>query len=101
LKYLIDYERNNILFNKVYNPFIKAYFRYIDDNFILFRGTNRQAKIMVNSKINKHIQCTFETQLNNKIHFLDLTVSLNNNKFEFNVYTKPTQTDSIIPYDSH
>jgi len=39
-------------------------------------------------------------QLNNTINFRDLTGPLINNKFEFNIYMKPTQTDSIIPYDS-
>jgi len=28
-------------------------------------------------------------------------VSLVNNKFKFNIYSKPTQTDSIIPYSSN
>jgi len=49
--YLIDYEINNILFNKLYNPFIKAYFRYIDDIINLFWCINRQAEIMVNCLI--------------------------------------------------
>jgi len=50
------------------------------------------------NKIDKHIQFTLEIQLNNKINFLDLTVSLINNKFEFNIYRKPRQTDFIILY---
>lgn len=35
--YLTDYEKS---------PFIKKYFRYVDDTLILFRGTNRQEKIL-------------------------------------------------------
>jgi len=74
--YLIDYEIYYILSNKLYNQFIEAYFRYVDNTFILFRGTNRQAEIMVDglNKINKHIRFTLKTRLNNKISFLDLTV---------------------------
>lgn len=101
--YMQHYETNNILNNKNYKQNIKAYFRYVDDTFILFRGSDRQAINMVNSlnKINKHIQFTLETQINNKINFLDLTITIINNKFNFNIYRKPTQTDAIIPFDSN
>lgn len=32
---------NNMLNNKTYNQYLKAYFRRIDDTFILFKGNNR------------------------------------------------------------
>jgi len=62
-----------------------------------FIATNRHTEIMVNSsnKIDKHIQ------LNNKVSFLNLTVTLISNKLEFDIYKKPTQTDFIILYDDN
>jgi len=101
--YMKNYESINILNHKVYKQYIKAYFRYVDDTFILFKGTNRQAELMVNNlnKVNKNIQFTLETQIDNKINFLDLTIHISNNKFNFNIYRKPTQTDTIIPNDSN
>ena len=101
--YMQNYETNNIINNKIYSPFIKAYYRYVDDTFILFRGSNRQAENLVKylNKINKNIQFTLEIQINNKLNFLDLTVSIINNKFDFSIYRKPTQTDAIIPHDSN
>lgn len=53
------------------------------------------------NKINTNIQFTLEIQLNNKINLLNLIVSIYNNKFEFNIYRRPPQTDTIIPYDSN
>jgi len=45
--YLINYEKNNILSNKLCSEFIKTYFRYVDDIFILFRCTHIHVEIMV------------------------------------------------------
>ena len=99
--YMQNYETNNILNNNIYCTYIKAYYRYVDDTFILFSGSNRQAQNFVNylNKINKHIQFTLEIQINNKLNFLDLTVSIIKNKFDFNIDRKPTQTDAILPND--
>lgn len=55
--------------------------------------------VNISNKIYEHIQFTLETQINNKINLLDNIVSLLNNKFEFNIYRKPTKSGSIIPYD--
>src|ERR1700678_1894108 len=100
--YMQNYESINILNHSVYKQHIKAYFRYVDDTFILFKGTDRQAELMVNNlnRVNKNIQFTLETQIDNKINFLDLTIHISNNKFNFNIYRKPTQTNTIIPNDS-
>jgi hypothetical protein len=41
-----------------------------------------------------------EHKHDNKINFLDLTISRHINKFSINKYRKPTTTDVIIPRDS-
>lgn len=48
--------------------------------------------------LNKHIKYTLETQINNDLNFLALTISIVNNKFDLSVYRKPTQTDTIYMY---
>jgi hypothetical protein len=50
---------------------------------------------------NKNIQFTFEKQINNKLNFFDLTISIINKKLEYSIYRKPKQTDDIIPHDSN
>ena len=43
---------------------------------------------------------TMESEINNKINFLVVTIMKNHDKLTFNIYRKPTTTDSIIPNDS-
>jgi hypothetical protein len=57
-----------LLIKKMYKPFIKAYYRYVNDPLlILFRGLNRQAENLVKylNKINKNIQFTLQILINN------------------------------------
>lgn len=41
----------------MYSPYIRAYYRYVDDTFNLFRGSNTKAEHFVKyfNKINKNI----------------------------------------------
>jgi hypothetical protein len=38
-----------------------------------------------------------ETQISNKLNYLDITIKIINNIFRFNIYRNPTTTDLIIP----
>ena len=93
-KYL--FSNNNIITKNII-----FYTRYVDDSFIIYNGTNRQLnslKSYLNS-INSNIQFTLETENNNSINFLDITVTKNNNQFHFN--RKPTTMDHVIHADSY
>jgi hypothetical protein len=43
---------------------------------------------------------TLEEEVENKINFLDVTITKNDNTLSFAIYRKPTFTDTIIPNDS-
>ena len=43
---------------------------------------------------------TMETENNNSIDFLDITI-YKTNELAFRIYGKPTATDHIIPHDSN
>ena len=43
---------------------------------------------------------TMETENNNQINFLDITIQKIDHEINFNIYRNPTTTDTIIPYDS-
>jgi hypothetical protein len=43
---------------------------------------------------------TIEEEKENKINFLDITISKENDNLSFDIYRKPTATDTIIPNDS-
>jgi len=43
---------------------------------------------------------TTEEEKDNKINFLDITILKENEDFSFDIYRKPTTTDSVLPNDS-
>ena len=51
--------------------------------------------------INKNIQFTLETEVNNKLNFLDLTIIRLDEKFQYQIYRKLTTTDLTINAESH
>jgi len=45
------------------------------------------------------LKFTLEQEKENRINFLDITI-IKDEKMSFNIYRKPTTTDTIIPIDS-
>ena len=66
---------------------IKFYARYVDDTFIIFNGTLRQIEKLKHylNSLSKNIQFTLETEVDNKLNFLDLTVTKYLNKFQYKI----------------
>ena len=94
----------NILFNSE-NPLINNIFywyRYVDDIICCWLGTQRQLSLFLNflNSIEPSINFTLEIENNKSLNFLDLTISINNSIHEFSIYRKPSQTDTIIPFNS-
>jgi hypothetical protein len=100
--FLDHYE--NKLFNSGHNLLnnIIYWYRYVDDILILWNGTDRQLDIFKKVLNNMHPKITFtvETDNNRCLNYLDLTISLMDNRHNFAIYRKPTYTDSVIPADS-
>lgn len=89
--YMEHFKTNNIINNYIYILYIRAYFKYVDGNFELFRGLCRKTEniVICLSNINKHIQFIHEKQINNKLNFFDLSMTVINN---FSYYREPTNT---------
>jgi hypothetical protein len=51
--------------------------------------------------IHPNIKFTTETESNNKIHYLDITIHRTPTNWVTSIYRKPTFTDTIIPYSSN
>ena len=51
--------------------------------------------------VTHNIQFTMETETNNELNFLDLTVTRQLNSLNFKIYRKPTTTNVTIHADSH
>ena len=101
--YLNSYENNYFLNNHKFTNNIIFYCRYVDDTFLIFNGTARQLSTLKNSlnAVNDNIQFTMETEVNNELNFLDLTITKQHNNLKFGIYRKPTTTDVTIHADSH
>jgi hypothetical protein len=81
---------------------IMGYFRYVDNILIIYNQnkTNIQEKLTEFNKQTNNIKFTIEEEQHNSINFLDLTIHRKRTKLEFEIYRKPTYTDTIIPNDS-
>lgn len=103
--FLNELEENHIMNEK--NPFfksIKKYFRYVDDTFFIFVGTDRMIDQFVKylNSVSNHIKFTVEKMTNNTINYLDLTIYIDNDGYiRYKIYRKPTATNSIIPNNSN
>ncbi|OLY42608.1 hypothetical protein PEB0149_000040 [Bartonella apis] len=81
------------------NHDVKLYVRYVDDIIVIFRQAQEQEhETMMQTLNNHHPNLTFtnEFEENKKIKFLDLTLERKDSKIEFDIYRKPTQTDTTI-----
>lgn len=100
--YMDYFEQKIFNSNNTLTKNIKFWFRYVDDILCLWAGTSRQLDAFLNyiNQINRKIKFTMEIENQSSINFLDLNISHKHNKFEFNIFRKPTQTNVIIPADS-
>lgn len=96
--YMNHFERKFIMSNDTYRKRIMFYRRYVDDTFVVFDGTIRQLESMVNeiNKVHPKIKFTLEHEDGNQINFLDTTVKKEDGVLSFNVYRKPTATNTTI-----
>ncbi|XP_074039195.1 uncharacterized protein [Leptinotarsa decemlineata] len=91
---------NSFIINKIDN--ILSWHRYVDDCLVFIDGNSIVAHDILNSLNNLHpkIKFTLEIEQDNKLNFLDLTITKTYNKLDFSIYRKPTQTDHVIPFNS-
>ena len=82
-----------------HKPFV--YFRYIDDIFMIWTEGKDSLKEFLQhcNRQNKHIQFT-ESEAGTTVPFLDVSVSLQNEKLQTDFYCKPTDKHQYIYYTS-
>lgn len=95
-------ENNHIINNN--NTEILHWFRYVDDCLCFLDCDRVQAENLLQkiNNIHPNISFTLEMENNNKINFLDLSISRDpTNQLKFSIFRKPTQTDHAIPDHSN
>ena len=73
--------------------------RYIDDIFFVSSLSFEQILLSSNS-VSTSIKFTLEKPVNQEIPFLDVSLRRSESNFEYEVYIKPTHSNSCLPYDS-
>ena len=77
--------------------------RFIDDVLMLFRGSEQQCQELVdwlNSLYPGVVKFKHEFSTE-KVEFLDLVISINNNKMETNLYIKPSNKQLYLDFLSN
>ena len=98
----IQYLEHTKIFDILTKHKLVGYFRYVDDILILYKETTNNIQEILDMFNNTSPTLTFtiETENNNQTNFIDITIQKRDHEINFNIYRKPTTTDTIIPYDS-
>ncbi|KAL5257197.1 hypothetical protein ACHWQZ_G012210 [Mnemiopsis leidyi] len=96
--------QNKLKSNLPWDRLITLFLRYIDDCFLIWKGTARQFSHFV-QKLNElaaHFGIKFGSwELGKEINFLDITLYLDgSNKIQYKLYTKPTDARNYLRTDS-
>jgi hypothetical protein len=97
----LQFIEENYILNILTNNNILGYYRYVDDILIIYDHISTNINTLLNkfNQIHQKLTYTMELENNQQINF-DITISRTNNALEFNIFRKPTYTDTIIPYNS-
>ena len=98
----LQYLENTKIFDILTKNHIIWYFLYVDDFLIVCQNNTTNIHEVLNTFINSTVTMhfTMEEEFENKINFLNITISKDENNIENNTYRSPTTTDIIIPNDS-
>ena len=81
---------------------ISFWYRYVDDILVCFTGNDTDLQHTLNhlNSLHQKINFTMEKEKDNQINFLDITITRSHGEFSFDIYRKPTFTDTSIPANS-
>jgi hypothetical protein len=82
---------------------LEGYFRYVDDILIIYKDntTNIGKFLSLFNNINPEVTFTVEQKKkDNRLNLLDITITKDANKLTYEIYRKPTTSDTIIPKES-
>jgi len=80
---------------------VPIYYRYVDD--ILLASPDCEIINTLNAfnSVHERLQFTLESSENNTINFLNVSITLENNKFTFDLYFKPTFSSRYLNFYSN
>ena len=84
-----------------YNCEPKCYFRYVNDTFLCIQKRDFDHGFKVFNEYDSNIKFTHQMELNEKINFLDVTISRTNNVISTNWYQKSIASDRVLLFTSN
>ena len=95
------FENRFVYQSRWFKGFIKSWWRYIDDIFMLWKGPRKPLEDFLNYLNEVHPSIKFEWKISkHKASFLDCDVIKENNKLKTDVYQKSTDCHSYLAYTS-
>jgi hypothetical protein len=93
---------NTTIYDLLIKHQVEGYLRYVDDILVLYREdkTNIHEMLEDFNNMAPTMKCTLEKEQNNRINFLDITITKSQDGLSFEIYRKPTTTGIIVPNDS-
>jgi hypothetical protein len=83
------------------HPDLPLWKRYKDDIIIVANKQITELLLNCANKFHPEIKFTIETETNRTLNFLDLQIKRLDHTFEYKMYTKPSQTDRTLNFNSH
>ena len=79
------------------------YSRYFDDILLIYDSSHTNIQSILNDFNSLHPNLTFteESETDNKLNFLDLSIHKTPPGIKISIFRKPTFTDTLIPYTSN
>jgi hypothetical protein len=96
--YYMCHIENQALEDSNIKPYI--YCRYIDDIFVDVGSEQQLRELQQKMQELSVLNFTYELNVFNKLPFLDVLIECANSEFKTSVYTKPTNTQECLNYDS-
>ncbi|XP_017464979.1 PREDICTED: importin subunit beta-like [Rhagoletis zephyria] len=77
---------------------VSFYARYVDDIICIITGDKEEQILDYLNEQHKNIAFTMDKEKKGKLNYLDLTIKINKttNRLEYEMYRKPTATDTVI-----
>ena len=95
------FENRFVYQSRWFNRFIKSWWRYTDDIFMLWKGPRKPLEDFLNYLNEVHPSIKFEWKISkHKASFLDCVVIKENNKLKKDVYQEPTDWHPYLEYTS-
>jgi hypothetical protein len=94
----LQYSENKKILDILLKSHIIGYFHYVDDILIIYKNgtTNIHDVLTIFNNITPTMKFTMEEENDNKIYFLNITISKEDKNILFNTYRKMSTTATII-----